>query len=346
MTLKKTFLFVLIGVLLLLGYLYLIPRKGVQEPQNALLPRYVAAEGVIEALPGRQIDVGIDLLSARIAAMLVKEGDYVKKGDVLARLLSTDIEARVAESERELGASRARLAEVVSGARPQELRKAEAAVEAARAAAVLAKMDYERSVQLHQQRLIPDASLDAQDAALKSAQARQREAQAEVSLLKAGPKKETIRFYEESVGRASATVDYYKSLLDRTVIRSPIDGKVIRKELEEGESVVPETPILVVADVAVLRVNAEVDETDAGRIHVGDRVEVTSDAYPGKVYAGVIEEIADYVGGRAVKPNNTAKNLDMKVIQVKVRLVDKTLLKIGMTVDVRIIPTVVKTGES
>lgn len=346
MTSKKIVLFALIGLLFLLGYLYLIPRKGAQEPQKALLPRYVAAEGVVEALPGRQIDIGTDLLSARISSLRVKEGDYVKKGDVLATLLSTDIEAKVVESERELGASRARLAEVASGARPQELHKAEAALAAARAQALLAKMDYERSIQLHQQRLIPDASLDEKDAALKSAQARQREAQAEVSLLKAGPKKETVRFYEESAARASAAVDYYKTLLDRTIIRSPIDGKVIRKVLEEGESVVPETPILVVADITVVRVNAEVDETDAGRIHLGDRAEVTSDAYPGAVYSGEIEEIADYVGGRVVKPNNTAKNLDMKVIQVKVRLIDKTPLKIGMTVDVRIIPTGVKAKDA
>lgn len=343
MTPKKIISFALIAALLIAGYLYLHSRKSADEPQKALLPRYVAAEGVVEALPGRQIDIGTDLLSARIASVAVKEGDYVKKGEVLARLLSTDIEARVAESESELGAARARLAEVTSGARPQELRKAGAALEAARAGAMLAMAEYERSASLHRQGLISDASFDAQEAALKTARARQREAQEEVSLLKAGPKKETIRFYEESAARASATVDYYKSLLDRTVIRSPIDGKVIRKGLEEGESVVPETPIMVIADVAVVRVNAEVDETDAGRVHIGDRVEVASDAYPGKVYAGVIEEIADYVGGRVVKPNNTAKNLDMKVIQVKVRLVDKTLFKIGMTVDVRIIPSSAKT---
>ena len=336
---KKIIIFVIAGLLLIAGYLYFNSQKDVIEPQKPLLPRYVAAEGIVETLPGRQIEVGTDLLSARIASMRVKEGDYVKKGEILATLLATDIDAKVAESESELGASRARLAEVVTGSRPQELRRAEAALDAAAAAAALAKAEYERSVHLQKQGLISDASFDEKSAALKAAQASRQEAYEEVSLLKAGPKKETIRFYEESVGRAEAALAYYKSLLDKTVIRSPIDGKVIRKDLEEGESVVPETPILVVADLTVLRINAEVDETDAGRINLGDRVEVTSDAYPGKVYNGSIDEIADYVGGRLVKPNNTAKNLDMKVIQVKVRLVDKTPLKIGMTVDVRIIPS-------
>jgi len=70
---------------------------------------------------------------------------------------------------------------------------------------------------------------------------------------------------------------------------------------------------------------------------------VTSDAYPGTTFKGEIQEISDYVGPRKVKPNNPAKNLDMKVIQVKILLKEKTPFKLGMTVDVRIIP--INTGE-
>ncbi|MBI5885042.1 MAG: efflux RND transporter periplasmic adaptor subunit [Deltaproteobacteria bacterium] len=269
---------------------------------------------------------------------MVKEGDDVKKGNVLATLLSTDLDAKVDEARGELAAARARLAEVASGARVEELQKAGAALDANRAEAVRAKADYERASELHRQGLLPDAAFDERAAANGTAGARVREAEAEFRVLMAGPKKETIRFHEESVKRAEATVDYYMSLLDKTIIRSPIDGRVIRKDLEEGESVVPETPILAVADINALRVNAEVDETDAGRIHLGDPVSVASDAFPERVYAGVVDEIADYVGPRGVRPNNPAKNLDMKVIQVKIRLIDKTPFKIGMTVDIKITP--------
>jgi len=68
------------------------------------------------------------------------------------------------------------------------------------------------------------------------------------------------------VAQVEATVEYYKKLLEKTIIKSPISGKVIRKYLEEGEAVIPETPILAVADVEKIRINTEVDETDVGRI--------------------------------------------------------------------------------
>lgn len=158
-----------------------------------------------------------------------------------------------------------------------------------------------------------------------------------------GPKQETLKLHEDAVAQAEATVEYYKKLLEKTIIKSPISGKVIRKYLEGGEAVTPGPPILAVADVEKIRINTEVDETDVGRIKIGDPAEVTSDAYPGKTFKGEIQEISDYVGPRKVKPNNPAKNLDMKVIHVKILLKEKTPFKLGMTVDVRIIP--INTGE-
>lgn len=94
--------------------------------------------------------------------------------------------------------------------------------------------------------------------------------------------------------------------------------------------------IVAVADVEKIRVNAEVDETDIGKLKTGNHVEITTYAYPGKVFKGVVKEIADYAGFRSVTPNNPAKNRDMKIVQVKIELSEKTPLKLGMTVDVKI----------
>lgn len=155
-----------------------------------------------------------------------------------------------------------------------------------------------------------------------------------------GPKDETLRLLEDTVKITEATVTYYNSLMEKTFIRAPISGKIIHKYLEEGEIVntmSEVTPLVDIANVEKIRINAEVDETDADRIKVGDPAEITSDAYPGKVFQGEIEKIASYVGKREIKPNNPAKNLDMKVIQVKIKLKEKAPLKLGMTVDVRIL---------
>lgn len=148
----------------------------------------------------------------------------------------------------------------------------------------------------------------------------------------------TFNVTKARLGEAEAGADYYKRLLEKTKIRSPIAGKVIHKYLEEGESVGTDTPLVAVADLSSVRINAEVDETDIGRVHVGGTAEVTSDAYPGEVFSGRVVEISDYVGVRSVKPNNPAKNVDMKVVEVRVGLEGRTPLKLGMTVDVKIMP--------
>ena len=166
--------------------------------------------------------------------------------------------------------------------------------------------------------------------------AKAREAEEGKKLLEKGPKEETIKLFEDSVKRTEASVEYYENTLEKTYIKSPISGKVIHKYLEEGEMVIEEVPLVAIADVEKIRISAEVDETDVAKIKIGDPVEIKSDAYSGRVFSGEIVDIADYVGKREIRPNNPARNLDMKVIQVKVGLSEKTPLKIGMTVDVRI----------
>ena len=100
----------------------------------------------------------------------------------------------------------------------------------------------------------------------------------------------------------------------------------------------PEIPILAIADLGKVWINAEVDETDVGRIHEGDTARVTSNSYPGTTFTGTIREIAHYAGARRIRPGNPAVNLGLKVIQVKIELQQHTPLRLGMTVDVRILP--------
>lgn len=339
---KKLYIIIGIIVATLVTYMAIPSRKSDEAPPPPhsahVAARYVAAEGKVEALEGFDIEVGSDL-TQRIEKFLVKEGAAVKKNDVLVRLDSRDLSARLTEVEKELSVAQSRLKEVASGSRAEEIRKASATLEAALADEELEGKNLKRSEELFGKGLIARSDLDERERAMKVASAKVKEAGESKKLLQKGAKRETVKLHEDSVEEARASVEYYRRLLDKTVIRSPIDGRVIEKYLDEGEIVIPETPIITVADVENIRINAEVDETDSGKVNIGDPVDITSDAYPGRVFKGEIEEIADYVGSRKIKPNNTAKNLDMKVLQVKVALKEKTPLKIGMTVDVRITPS-------
>ncbi|HLE19451.1 MAG TPA: efflux RND transporter periplasmic adaptor subunit, partial [Syntrophales bacterium] len=294
-------------------------------PKEAIPVRYVSAEGKVEALPGAEVEVGSEI-TGRIERFFVKEGDLVKKGGLIAILENRDIKAKLREAETEAAVARARLKETASGAREEEIRRAGASLDGAVADMHLTTAELERYERLHRQGMVSQAELDQKQSAYKIALSRVKEAEEAKTLLEKGPKQETLKVNEVMIKQAEATVEYYKRLLDKTIIKAPISGKVIRKYAQEGELVnlsSAETLLAAIADIEKVRINAEVDETDIGKIKIGDPVDVTSDAYTGKVFKGEIEEIADYVGARNVRPNNPAKNMDMKVVQVKIELKEK-----------------------
>lgn len=297
--------------------------------------RYIAAEGKVEARPGLQSEFG-SALSATVRRYLVKQGDRVELGQLLVVLADEDLSAALQQTQAEFAVAQAKLNEVQTGARHQEIEQARAAVKRALAEFELAGKERVRARELFKENTVARATFDQTENAYAVAAAQVQEAREYLELLEIGPKPETIAWHQAQVAAAQARVVYQRALLDKTRITSPINGVLIERYLDEGEVVMPEKPLGIVADIDNLRINAEVDETDAGRLRVGDAVEVSSYAYPGKLFRGRVEEIADYVGKRELKPNSPAVNLGLKIIQVKIAFLEATPLKLGMTVDVRI----------
>ncbi len=314
------------------------------HPNNSNIPaaqppaqHTISAEGKLEARPGAEMDVGTEM-TARIERFLVNEGEHVDKGQVIAVLESKELAARLHQAEAELAVVRAKRDEVAAGARDEEIKQAQAVLQRAQSEQMQAENELNRTAQLFKDKFVSRATLDNSINAHKVATARVAEAEEHLRLLQSGPRRETLALHEAQVSQAEANVNYVRSLLDKTRVVSPISGTLIERYLEVGEVVMPEKPLAVIADTGQLRINAEVDETDAGRLKLGDPVEISAYAYPGKVYKGRVEEIAHYVGKREIKPNNPAVNLGLKIIQVKIALLEETPLKLGMTVDVRITP--------
>jgi len=341
---KTVFLFALIAFAVA-GYLILPKPEAGKTAAKTTLERYAAAEGKVEIAPGYEVEVSSEL-EGRIESFPVKEGDIIKKGELIAMLANGDIRAKLREAEAELAVSGSRLREVASGAREEEIKEAAATLESARATMEFEGTSRDRHRELYDKGYIQKELLDEKERNFRVAVSNVKKAEETKSLLEKGPKKETLRLHEDEVGRAAAAVEYYRKLLDKTYLTSPITGKVIRKYLQQGESVTKDKALAAVADTALLRINAEVDETDIGMVGMGAQAEVRSDAFAGKTFRGEVVEISDYAGIRKVKPNDQAKNLDMKVVQVKIRLNDKTELKPGMTVDVKILPAGKGTGTT
>ncbi len=135
---------------------------------------------------------------------------------------------------------------------------------------------------------------------------------------------------------AAATADRLEAVLAKTRILSPIDGVVIARHAEPGETLEAGKKILTVADLSKTRVEAELDEFDAGRVRLNDDVRITAEGYDATAWRGRVEEIPDTVVGRRLKPQDPGKPEDTRVLLVKVALLEPTPLKLGQRVEIRI----------
>lgn len=135
---------------------------------------------------------------------------------------------------------------------------------------------------------------------------------------------------------ATASVSRLQAVLAKTRLTAPIDGVVIVRHADAGEHLEAGAPLVTIADLSRTRIEAEVDEFDAGRVTLGSPVRITAEGYSGETWNGTIEEIPDAVVGRRLKPQDPGRPSDTRVLLVKVALKEKTPLKLGQRVEVEI----------
>lgn len=202
--------------------------------------------------------------------------------------------------------------------------------------------------------LLAELRSDDHRAAFNEARARVAEADAEIRLAEANLDR-ARSLWEKEVGSkqafdqaerdvrtararretAQATAERLAAVLAKTRILSPIDGVVIARHAEPGETLEAGQKIVTVADLSKTRVEAELDEFDAGRVALGDAVRVTAEGWDG-AWNGRVEEIPDSVVGRRLKPQDPGKPEDTRVLLVKVALLEPTPLKLGQRVEISI----------
>lgn len=135
---------------------------------------------------------------------------------------------------------------------------------------------------------------------------------------------------------ALAAVTRLEAEIAKRRIVAPIDGVVIVRHVDAGEAIEARAGIVTIADLSRVRIEAEVDEFDAGKLLVGSTVAIAAEGYGGRRWRGTVEEIPDSVQGRRLKPQDPGKPADTRVLLVKIRLDEPTPLKLGQRVEVEI----------
>jgi len=283
----------------------------------------------------RQVELAFND-SERIAALLVKEGDRIRKGQLLAELEAERFELLVARADAQVKTQEQVVARLEAGTRHEEIRKAKADVAAASAALDDAERTYKRISVLVPQKAASVQNLDDARAAANSARARLNALKAVLDLSNAGPRKEDIAAAKALLKRYEAELGLAQRDLKNAFLHAPTDGIVQNRIREVGDMASPQKPVYTVALKDPLWVRAYISEPDLGKIREGMAAAVSTDSFPSKQYEGRIGFISP-TAEFTPKPVETSEVRTKLVYQVRIFVKNpKGELRLGMPATARI----------
>jgi HlyD family secretion protein len=300
----------------------------------------IVGAGRVESI-SEELEISAEL-PGRLRAVLVDEGSEVRKGDVVAEIESAEYVARLAAARASAARAHAELERIVNGARREERDEARAAVAQAAAVLAQAKTEVVRREALFRDGAISREELERTDRDLRVAQARHDELVERQRLIDSDARHEDVDRARAAVAAAEASVSEARAMLEKTRVRAPIDGVILRRHLLGGESVAvsstPE-PIVSMADLSQLRVRMDVDETDIADVRLGQRAWVTADAFGSRQFPGRVVRIGSMLGRKNVRTDAPAERQDTKVLETLIALEPGHPLPVGLRVDAFIAKT-------
>lgn len=323
------------------------PRWRTAPVERGDLVTAVTAAGTLQAVTTVEVS---SQLSGQVSSLEADFNDEVREGQPLARLDPETFEARVRELEAEAGVARTNVAmeRAALSRATADLANARAALEEAEAEVATARArfddagrDLERKRILRERGTLSERDLEKAETEHRAAEGRLRAAQAQGRVKQAAVKaaRASVRMAKARIENAQATVAEKEAALrqaeidlERTVIRAPIDGVVIRRNVDLGQTVAAslQAPTLftIAKDLRRMEVKTYVDEADIGRIHPGQEALFTVDAYSERTFRGRVEEIR--------KAPQVVQNVVTYAVVVATENADLALLP-GMTAAVRVV---------
>jgi HlyD family secretion protein len=296
------------------------------------------------------IDVAVSFkIPGRVAERPVDEGDTIESGSLVARLETKDLESEAASRQADLALAKATLAELENGSRPQEKISAEAAVRAAQADEVRLKAERDRAAALVKQVAVSQEAYDRALAAYEVAVEKLKQAREQQSMVMEGAREEVKQQARARVRQIQAALDLAETRLKYATLRWPPEGVVLpetknrplyvvlSKNVEPGEYVAPGTSIVTIGEMVNVWLRAYINETDLGRVKLGQKVHVKTDTYPDKTYEGRVSFISQEA---EFTPKNvqTEKERVKLVYRIKIDIANDNMeLKPGMPADAEII---------
>ena len=259
-----------------------------QETQQA--PSTLAVVGYVTAVEQVQV---MSPMAARAAGVYTREGEMVRRGQLLAQLDDAGIRAQIGEARAVLQNAQAHLALLEHGPRPQEIERSSAEVEEMEVSAKENLSKLQRLKLLASEGLVSAQEVSEAEARYNVSIAQLKGARQRAEITRLGPREEEIASARAQVQQAVASLQAQEAQLEYAQIKSPIAGLVVRKNLSAGEIASPSAtqPLFVIINPASLKVDADVNQSDLPKVHVGAAATVAVEGLSGRSYEGSVAEI-------------------------------------------------------
>ncbi len=309
----------------------------VAKVETTMVERTIEASGTVAAY--EEVPVMSQATGLQIIEILADRGDYVRRGQVLARLNNKMLEAQMLEAQGAVAQVEARLAELRAGSRVEEIAQARARVNSAESEVVEAQSDLDlvqkrvkRNQELQTEGAITRDRLDeilnqerVAESNLTGAKARLAEAQQALTQLELGTRPETIRQAEAELIQARGRLQSIRAQLEDTAIVSPVDGIIATRTAQLGKITSNSESLFSIIENGRLELRLKVPETLIGRIATDKKVRMTVDGDRHQELLGTVREIDPTIDGNS------------RLATVKVDLPSQTNLKPGMFLRAKII---------
>jgi HlyD family secretion protein len=366
---RRTLIFSTIALLLLGVSLYYFLRSGSSRAEHkSEVPKIesaksnvIVAPGIIEAA-SEEIEVGAEI-AGKLRNVIVEEGEEVVKDQTIAVLENSDYEAQIRtaranvetlRSRRETARAQVEQAvadrkRIENGARIEERREARADYERTLPNVENAKSELERRRKLYATGDISREELERAVTAFENARKQSATVKEKYNVINADARADdlaradaairlaetNIREFEAQISEAETRVRTAEANLEKTIVRAPISGVILRKRLKNGESVSPENPtgIVTIADVSALRVRVDLDETDVAKVRENQTAYVTADAFGEQKFAARVVKISRVLGRKNFRTERPTEKVDTKILEVLLELNPNQTLPLGLRVD-------------
>jgi HlyD family secretion protein len=280
-------------------------KRGVVAVQTGKVVRsdltsLVTASGEIK--PKNYINIGANAIGV-LSEILVKEGDHVRKGQLVARVENVQPEAQVNSQKAAVSSAEAdsNAAEASLKVGDENLRTYQAIIDHSQADLEHAKLDFDRAKELFKDQLLAKQDFDTKKAAYDGAVAALLEQQTRLDQAKSQREQEAAQLAsaQRHVAQSQAMLAQVTDVLHKYDSYAPLDGVVTNLPVRQGETVVPgvqnsaSSTIMTIADMSLITAEVKVDETDIVSVKLGQKADIAIDAIPNKTFKGHVIEIGD-----------------------------------------------------